>query len=394
MTRACCCETEVNQSQAKQTPGRAGQGGMIGPTATERARALASMAGSLLGWEQHNLSAQEDAVRRYILAQYPLHGRAPTGEEIGLALSLTPDDTKTILQHLHAWDMLSLEPEFSMIRLAYPFSSVPTPHVVQFDQWSEAKPVYAQCAIDALGMPFMLRRDLSITSSCASCAKAIAITVRDQTIVARSPSETLVWAGTIQEGPVAASACPAINFFCSAAHVEEWLQSQPNAVGSVVSLGEALYVGKAIFEPLLVTPSHPNPDPLESHDAGRSASRAVAGTSVAGLVTAFLASLCCIGPLVFAALGVAVGATGALAGTVGILKALLPYRPLFIGLTMVLLGVGFYAAYRKPAFGDASCRACVSASRVRPNRWLLWIIAGLAVALVLAPYWLELVTGS
>ena len=393
MTRACCCETDVNQSQANQTPDRAEQGGMIVPTATDRAKTLTSMAGSLLGWDQHKLSAQEDAVRRYILAQYPLQGRAPTVREISQALGLTPDDTKSILQRLHAWDMLGLEPESSKIRLAYPFSSVPTPHVVKFDQWSEAKPVYAPCAIDALGMVFMLHRDLSIGSSCASCAKPIAITVRDQSIVAHSPSDTVVWAGTIQEGPVAASACPAINFFCSAAHVDEWLQGQPNANGSVVSLGEALYIGKAIFEPLLATSSDAGPAAMGSHDAGRSASTAAAGTSVAGLIAAFFASLCCIGPLVFAAFGVGVGATGALAGTAGFLKALLPYRPWFISLTILLLGLSFYVAYRKPSTGEPSCQACSPLSGSRANRVLLWVIAALAVALILAPYWLETLPG-
>lgn len=391
MPRACCCEIDVNQSQVTQTPGRTGQGEMIEPTATDTARTLISMAGALLEWEQHNLNAQEDAVRRYILAQYPLQGRAPTVQEIGQALDLTLDDTKTILQRLHEWDMLCLEPECSSIRLAYPFSSVPTPHVVTFDQWSEAKPVYAQCAIDALGLPFMLGRDLSITSSCVACGKAIAITVRDQIIVAYSPSETLVWAGTIQrEGPVAASACPAINFFCSAAHVEEWLQSQPNAVGSVISLGEALYVGKAIFQPLLVTPSHPHPDPLESHDAGLSATGPVASTSIAGLVAAFLASLCCIGPLVLAALGVGAGATGALAGTAGFLKALLPYRPVFVGLSLLLLGISFYHAYRKPSSLCATEAGCTARSASGLNRKWLWLIAALALVLVLAPYWLDL----
>ncbi len=43
MTRACSCETDVNQSQVKQTPGRAEQTGMIVPTVTERAKSLASM---------------------------------------------------------------------------------------------------------------------------------------------------------------------------------------------------------------------------------------------------------------------------------------------------------------------------------------------------------------
>lgn len=126
----------------------------------------------------------------------------------------------------------------------------------------------------------------------------------------------------------------------------------------------------------------------------KSSKSAMAGSSAGGLLAAFLASICCIGPFVFAALGVGVGATGFLAGTAGVLKALLPYRPLFIGLTAVLLGIGFYLAYRKPRAVEAACQACVPASGTRPNRLLLWIVAGLAVALVLAPYWLELATGS
>jgi mercuric ion transport protein len=117
-------------------------------------------------------------------------------------------------------------------------------------------------------------------------------------------------------------------------------------------------------------------------------------SSAGGLVAALLASVCCIGPVIFAALGVDVGATGILASPAGLLKALLPYRPLFIGLTMVFLGCSFYFAYRKPAVGDASCQACVPVSGSRPNRLLLWIITGLALALVLAPYWLEPVAGS
>jgi mercuric ion transport protein len=123
-------------------------------------------------------------------------------------------------------------------------------------------------------------------------------------------------------------------------------------------------------------------------------SKATMGASAGGLVASFLASICCIGPLVFAALGVGVGATGFLAGTAGVLKALLPYRPLFIGLTALLLGVSLYLAYRKPRAIGAACEACIPAPASRRNRLLLWIIASLAVTLIFAPYWLEIVTGS
>lgn len=119
---------------------------------------------------------------------------------------------------------------------------------------------------------------------------------------------------------------------------------------------------------------------------------AVTASTAGGLLTAFLASICCIGPVVFAALGVGVGATGFLADTAGVLKSLLPYRPLFIGMTMIFLGISISLAYRKPTVGDTSCRTCVPSSGVRSHRRLLWIIVGLAVALVLAPYWLEFAT--
>lgn len=124
------------------------------------------------------------------------------------------------------------------------------------------------------------------------------------------------------------------------------------------------------------------------------ASKATGVTWAGALLASLLASLCCIGPLVFAALGVGVGATGFLAGTAGALKVLLPYRPAFIGLALVLLGVSFYLAYRRPRTVRASCQGCVPASGFRLNRLLLWIIAVFVVALILAPYWLEGWTAS
>jgi mercuric ion transport protein len=108
--------------------------------------------------------------------------------------------------------------------------------------------------------------------------------------------------------------------------------------------------------------------------------------SVGGLSAALLASVCCIGPLVFASLGVGVGATAFLAGTAGFLQALLPYRLVFIGLTVLLLGSSFYLAYWKPRPVCAPGAVCAPGV----NRALLWLITALAIVLVLAPYWLGL----
>jgi mercuric ion transport protein len=369
----------------------------IGPLATETAKQLLSMAESMLGWRlsQARLETREEAVRRYILTQYPLLGRAPSCQEIAAALGLNGlDHVRAILERFHALDLLYLDPESREIRLAYPFSTVPTKHLVRFRDWAEAKPVYAQCAVDALGIPFMLGRDLSILSACAYCEKPIQIEVRDQRIVPCDPAGTVVWVGTAYSGHAATSICPTVDFFCSSAHAAAWWQARPHEAGHVLSVGEALYLGKGIFEDLLRSQPGAAPSVIPAPSPAGPANTATKATSAGGLVAAFLASVCCIGPLVFAALGVGVGATGFLAGTAGVLKALLPYRPLFIGLTAVCLGVSFYLAYRKPSAVGAACEACVPASGFRRGRLLLWIIAGLAAALVLAPYWLQMVTGS
>lgn len=113
--------------------------------------------------------------------------------------------------------------------------------------------------------------------------------------------------------------------------------------------------------------------------------------SVGGLSAALLASVCCIGPLVFAALGVGIGATGFLAGAAGLLKGLLPYRPVFIGLTILLLSIGFYLAYGKPQ--SVVCEpgeACAPGTGSGVSRAWFWIMAAVALVLILAPYWLGL----
>src|SRR5229473_6221487 len=61
--------------------------------------------------------------------------------------------------------------------------------------------------------------------------------------------------------------------------------------------------------------------------------------TVSSIISAFLATACCVGPLVFALLGL---------GGAGLLVKFEPYRPYFVVLTLGLLGAGFYFTYRKP----------------------------------------------
>lgn len=100
--------------------------------------------------------------------------------------------------------------------------------------------------------------------------------------------------------------------------------------------------------------------------------------ATAAVGAAFLASLCCVGPLVFVAFGVGAG----LASTFE------PLRPAFSVLTVGLLAVGFYVVYRKSPMlpcepGDA---CAVPRDRTR-DKVILWIAAVIALVFLTFPQW-------
>ena len=101
---------------------------------------------------------------------------------------------------------------------------------------------------------------------------------------------------------------------------------------------------------------------------------------IGAVITAFLASLCCLGPLVFVALGVWAG----LATTFD------PLRPVFVALTIGFLGLGYYRVYgpRKRASGArmyaAGTPCAVPRSRKR-DEILLWAATAVAIVLLSFP---------
>lgn len=108
--------------------------------------------------------------------------------------------------------------------------------------------------------------------------------------------------------------------------------------------------------------------------------------SLGGSVSAALAaSRCCVGPLVFALLGI---------GGAGFLVALEPYRPAFTMLTLGLLGVGYHLTYRAPAIAPAVANGeiagddcgCEMPKTNRAGKRMLWVATGLVAVALLFPY--------
>lgn len=103
------------------------------------------------------------------------------------------------------------------------------------------------------------------------------------------------------------------------------------------------------------------------------------GSLVGGVLAALGASICCIGPVVLVSLGLG-------GAWIGSLTALEPYRPVFIGVTLVFLGVAFRRLYRVPrdCGPDGECAVPVS---LRRQRLLFWVVCVLALALLTFPYY-------
>lgn len=95
---------------------------------------------------------------------------------------------------------------------------------------------------------------------------------------------------------------------------------------------------------------------------------------VASVASGILASVCCVGPFVLLMLGVG----GAWIGTLTLLK---PYQPIFIGLTLVFLGLAFRKLYLVPQACETGT-PCASPVNRRNQRIVFWLVTVLLLALI------------
>ena len=106
------------------------------------------------------------------------------------------------------------------------------------------------------------------------------------------------------------------------------------------------------------------------------------GFLVAGILAAIGASACCVGPLVLLALGV----SGA---WISSLTALEPYRPIFIGLTLLFLAGAFYRLYLAHRVCTPGS-ACADPRTLNRRRLAFWIVTVLVLGLIAVPWFAPL----
>jgi len=103
-----------------------------------------------------------------------------------------------------------------------------------------------------------------------------------------------------------------------------------------------------------------------------------------GVLAAIGASLCCIGPLLFVALGI---------GAFGAASVFESARPYLLGAAVLALAFGFYRTY----FRRESCapgEVCATKPINRASRAALWVASVAVLAFALAPYYVGYIAAA
>jgi hypothetical protein len=125
------------------------------------------------------------AIRRATYQSFVDLGRAPTMAEVSAATGTPEADVREAWRRLHDAHALVLDTTTGSLRMANPFSAVPTDFRVE----AAGRSWYANCAWDAFGIGAALHVDSRFETTCPDCAEPISITVRN----GRPDDATPVW---------------------------------------------------------------------------------------------------------------------------------------------------------------------------------------------------------
>jgi hypothetical protein len=208
------------------------------------------------------VSAAARSMHKAVLRAFATQGRAPVPPHIAAAANRQHDVAGQLVE-LHDHDVIRLDGQ-RHIRAAYPFSAVPTPHLVAIDG---GPTVHAMCAIDALGVADMLGRPVVITSTDPVSSEPIQVTAQNG-CATWEPRTTVVFVGSYAKAEavdddaepsgnasctVAAvdRCCGVMNFFTSIATAQVWIGAHPEASGVVLNQDQAMRLAVDIFGHLL-----------------------------------------------------------------------------------------------------------------------------------------------
>jgi hypothetical protein len=195
-------------------------------------------------WAQSRISGLHPAARRlYALILYRFsEGGPPERDELS-RLGVGADALSELVER----DLVQLGSD-GQIAAAYPFSAAPTRHQVRSQ---DGRAYWAMCAIDALGMPYLLHDAAEIRAREPDSDRTITIAIdpTPQTLHV-DPVDAAVVVARDANGCAATCACPHINVFGSVAAAERYLAAS-KLDGAIVDVAAATAAGRRTFGNLL-----------------------------------------------------------------------------------------------------------------------------------------------
>jgi hypothetical protein len=166
-------------------------------------------------------------------------GRAPTPAEFAQRLQLPPADADRLLDRLQACGELVGSgilrvPESELIAVAWPLANVPTGITVTVQG---GKPAFARCAIDALGVAQMMRKQTVVEAQARDNGARLRVVVDGDQVTSAEPPGVVVVKG---------KGCDNMSFFSSQRAAAAW-QKANGGEGELFTLAQAVQRGAKIF---------------------------------------------------------------------------------------------------------------------------------------------------
>jgi len=118
-------------------------------------------------------------IRHFVYNHFADTTHAPSVDVTAAHFNISTEEARDYYKELHNRHAFFLEPETLTVRMAWPFSAIPT----DFKAHANGKTYYANCAWDMLGIPAALQTDAVIEAICTESNEKVQIKIKDGQII-------------------------------------------------------------------------------------------------------------------------------------------------------------------------------------------------------------------
>ena len=114
-------------------------------------------------------------VRHFVYNHFADTTLPPSIDDTAAHFNISPTEVGELYKELNNRHAFFLEPETLTVRMAWPFSAIPT----DFKVHANDKTYYANCAWDMLGIPVLLQSDAIIEAVCTESNESVQLEIKN-----------------------------------------------------------------------------------------------------------------------------------------------------------------------------------------------------------------------